>query len=119
MRAGRGGPIGHLEGDAFFLDPALLLLSENRTANEIPFLQRNEEPDASFQRSGDFVQFMPVERVTDFGPKGITRSQSGGLQTARVTFGQQARPDLFDQVVGGNHLKPVFPRIAGAAYLDW
>src|SRR5213593_3430774 len=96
MRAWRRAFVRHFESDALLCRPFSLLLRKNRPSNEFTFVERDEEAKPRFDRRSAFVQFMPIERVTNLGPQCIPRPKPSRLRAKGMTIREDERPYWFN-----------------------
>lgn len=118
MGAGRGGSVGHFEGDQGFFDVAFFLFEKFFAAGEFAFFEGDETGEAGFDGGGLFVEFVSVEGVANFGAQGVARAEAGGFDAVGFAGLEDAIPDGFDDFGGGDEFETIFAGVAGAADPD-
>src|SRR3954468_15631651 len=99
--------VGHFKGDTFSTHSIFLLLGQDRSADKLRFVERDEESHSGLKWSRLFVEFMAIEGIAHLGPKGIPGAQPGRLQTVSVANSQDVIPDRLDRSGVGNDFESI------------
>src|SRR6266542_6319273 len=118
IRPGWGAFVGHFERDALLADHFFLLFGQDRTADKLALVERDEESEAGLDRGGGFVEFVAVEGIAHLGSQGVARAEAARFEAEGLTAFQDFVPDRLDGSRRGNDFKTVFAGVAGAGDVD-
>src|SRR5205823_5817225 len=98
---------------------AIRFLREKRwPSNEAGFIERDEKSQTSLEWGRVFIEFMAVERITNFRAQGVACSEPGRLQTERMACCKHVIPERLDQIGQSNHFESILAGVAGSPYVD-
>ena len=107
----------HLEGDTLFRRAFGLLPGQHAAPDEFTLVERDKQTEPGFDGSCLFVQFVAVERVTNFRPQGVACTEPGGLEATGPADRQEFGPDGLDDFPRRDDLEAIFPGVARAAQI--